>query len=202
MTVADDDRARAFADLMVKNDVPFTASEDLEGAMNQTVTIRGPRMDQPRTIADLLADHPDFRQATFAMIKSHIAAGPRAAIVINRILNDEFVIAAMMKTVLSLPQIEWLYRAHKGRPYYNDLVQSVSGPVIPMALLGPEPVTKWRALLGATNSAEAVDGTLRRAYGSHTLIADNVAHGSDSEQAARDELAYFFPSEIRLWRGT
>jgi nucleoside-diphosphate kinase len=86
-----------------------------------------------------------------------------------------------------------------GRPYFDELIESVGDGVIVMVLRGPSVIKRWRDLLGATNPMQAKANTLRARYGSRTVVANNVAHGSDSLQAARRELALFFPQQIQLW---
>jgi nucleoside-diphosphate kinase len=85
-----------------------------------------------------------------------------------------------------------LYAEHVGKPFYNDLVAFVtSGPIVAMALEGPEAHRHVRNLMGATNPAEATPGTIRGDFG--LVIESNVVHGSDSAASATRELALFFP---------
>lgn len=140
-------------------------------------------------------------QSTLALLKSHVfqQGGSVIGQILYRIMVSGIEIAALMPAFLSEGLIRALYEEHLGRPYFGSLMESVDNGVIVMALRGPNVVQRWRELLGATNSMQAKAGTLRALYGSRTVVANNVAHGSDSLQAARRELALFFPQQIQLW---
>jgi nucleoside-diphosphate kinase len=88
------------------------------------------------------------------------------------------------------------YKVHSARPFFNDLVDfMVSGPVVVQVLEGENAVAKTRELMGATNPAEAAEGTIRKLFGES--IEANSVHGSDSLENAAIEIAYFFAgSEI------
>ena len=91
---------------------------------------------------------------------------------------------------------ESFYEVHKDRPFYNDLVSfMISGPVVVQVLEGEEAVTKNRDVMGATNPAEAAPNTIRKDFAES--IEANSAHGSDSEENAKNEIKFFFDdSEI------
>lgn len=137
-------------------------------------------------------------QQTFALIKAHMVVSGRAGIVISRVLELGLTVAVATSTILSGDQIAQLYQEHVKKGYWRDLLNSVSGPCVPMVLIGPRAVAVWREALGATDSMKAAQGTLRQMFGSRTTIADNVAHGSDSREAAQRELAIFFPRSLTL----
>lgn len=143
------------------------------------------------------------REITFAMIKTHALASYDQNRVLNAILervaDEKLAIRAIRFAVLEPETIARLYQEHRDRPYYPGLCRSVSGSVVLMALAGHDVIARWRAVLGATDPAKALPGTLRRTYGSLTHMADNVAHGSDSKPAAWRELALIFPDQIELW---
>ena len=106
--------------------------------------------------------------------------------------GDGFVIKAMKMVRLSVPQAEGFYAVHKERPFFGELIEFMTrGPVVVMALEADGGVKKWRDLMGATNPAEAPEGTIRKAFG--TNIGENATHGSDSLDNARIEVNYFFP---------
>ncbi len=106
--------------------------------------------------------------------------------------GDGFVIKAMKMVRLSVPQAEGFYAVHKERPFFGELIEFMTrGPVVVMALEADGAVKKWRDLMGATNPAEAPEGTIRKAFG--TNIGENATHGSDSLDNARIEVNYFFP---------
>jgi nucleoside-diphosphate kinase len=142
-------------------------------------------------------------QMTFAMIKSHVMVSDKLAAVLNAtfecMMTDRLQVRAMHSGPLEPEKIARLYQEHRDKPYYPDLVRSVSEGAMVMAFVGDDAIARWRAILGATDPNKAAPGTLRARYGSRTHMADNVAHGSDTEQAAWRELAIFFPEQIELW---
>jgi len=104
------------------------------------------------------------------------------------------IIAARMMH-LSQAQAEGFYAVHRERPFFNDLVSYMtSGPVIVQVLEGPGAIDLNRKLMGATNPAEAEAGTIRADYAAS--IEENVVHGSDGPDTARDEIGFFFADGI------
>ena len=96
---------------------------------------------------------------------------------------------------LSRAQAEGFYEVHKERPFYGELVEFMTrGPVVVTALEADAAVARHRTLMGATNPAEADDGTIRKAYG--TDIGENACHGSDSVENGKIEVGYFFPEYL------
>lgn len=92
---------------------------------------------------------------------------------------------------MSREQAEGFYAVHKDRAFFNDLCEFMcSGPVVVQVLMGEDAITKNRDLMGATNPANADEGTIRKDYGES--IEANSAHGSDSPENAATEIAYFF----------
>ncbi len=106
----------------------------------------------------------------------------------------KIVAARMMQ--LSQEQAEGFYAVHKERPFFNDLVSfMISGPVMVQALEGENAILKHRELMGATNPAEAAEGTIRARFASS--IDENAVHGSDAVETAQNEIAFFFePSDL------
>ncbi|HVZ60355.1 MAG TPA: nucleoside-diphosphate kinase, partial [Terriglobales bacterium] len=89
-------------------------------------------------------------------------------------------------------QAEGFYAVHAGKPFFESLTQFMSsGPIVVMALEREDAIKQWRDLMGATNPANATEGTVRRKWGAN--IENNAVHGSDAEDTARFELSYFFP---------
>ena len=87
------------------------------------------------------------------------------------------------------------YAEHKGKPFYGELVAFItSGPVLALAVRGENAIAGVRAMMGATNPADAAPGTIRGDYA--TELSENVVHGSDSRASARRELALFFPDGL------
>ncbi len=105
-------------------------------------------------------------------------------------------IVAQRRIRLSKEQAEGFYAVHRERPFFNDLVAFMtSGPVVVQVLEGDDAVSKNRAVMGATNPAEAADGTIRKAFAES--IEANSVHGSDSPENAATEISFFFaPEEI------
>lgn len=104
------------------------------------------------------------------------------------------VVAAQMKQ-LSKEDAEGFYAVHKERPFFNDLVSfMISGPVMIQVLEGEDAIAKNRALMGATNPAEAEAGTIRADHA--VSIDENAVHGSDAPETAATEIAYFFPNGV------
>lgn len=98
---------------------------------------------------------------------------------------------------LAQHEAEGFYAVHKERPFFGELVEFMTrGPVVVMALEGENAVAKNREIMGATNPAEAAEGTLRALYA--TDIGENTVHGSDSAENAANEIKYFF-SDVQLF---
>ena len=101
-------------------------------------------------------------------------------------------IAAMEMRWLAKREAEGFYAVHKDRPFFGELVDfMVSGPVVVMTLEGENAIARNRELMGATNPAEAAEGTIRKLYSES--IGENTVHGSDSAENAKIEINYFFP---------
>jgi len=101
----------------------------------------------------------------------------------------KIVAARMMQ--LTRDQAEGFYAVHNERPFFNDLVSfMISGPVIVQVLEGENAILKHRDLMGATNPAEASEGTIRQRFASS--IDENAVHGSDAAETAQNEIAFFF----------
>ena len=102
------------------------------------------------------------------------------------------VIAARMMH-LSRAEAEGFYAVHRGRPFFNDLVEfMVSGPVLVQVLEGESAIAKNRELMGATDPKKAAKGTIRADFADS--IDANAVHGSDAPETAKTEIAYFFPA--------
>ena len=100
-------------------------------------------------------------------------------------------IIAQKRIRLSVVQAEEFYGVHKERPFFNDLVKFItSGPVVVQVLEAADAIAKYRDIMGATNPAEAVEGTIRAAHAES--IEANSVHGSDSSENALIEINFFF----------
>ena len=111
---------------------------------------------------------------------------------INAMLEDAgLAIVAQRRVRLTQEQAEAFYAVHKERSFFNDLVKfMISGPVVVQVLEGENAVLKNREVMGATNPANADDGTIRKAYGES--VEANSVHGSDSPENAATEISFFF----------
>ncbi len=128
---------------------------------------------------------------TLTIIKPDAVAAGNAGNIVAHLEKEGFTVLAMKKLRLSADQARAFYEVHKERPFYGDLVEFMtSGPAIPIALGRDDAVPYLREVMGATNSEEAADGTVRSLYG--TDIERNAIHGSDSEENAAIETAFFF----------
>jgi len=111
---------------------------------------------------------------------------------IDFILDKGFKIKAMKLMNLTKAEVEGFYAVHKGKPFYDDLIEYMSsGPCIPMVLEKENAVEGFREVIGATDPREAAENTLRRLYAKSTQR--NTVHGSDSDENAQKEIAFFFP---------
>lgn len=133
---------------------------------------------------------------TFGIIKPDAVAAGNAGKIIDRILQAGFNIRGMKLIQQSKKQAEGFYAVHAGRGFYEELTDFMSsGPCVVLALEKENAVKAWRDLMGATNPAEAADGTLRKEFASS--ISENAVHGSDSDENAAIEISYFF-SKLEL----
>jgi nucleoside-diphosphate kinase len=112
--------------------------------------------------------------------------------IINRLETEGFTIVALKKIQLSQKQAEGFYAVHRERPFFRDLVTyMVSGPVFVAALERDNAVAHLRQVMGATDPKKADRGTIRADFGAS--IEQNAIHGSDSDDNAQIEIAFFFP---------
>ena len=130
-------------------------------------------------------------QKTFSIIKPDAVASGNAGKILALLEDSGFRIVGLRMTKLSQPQAEGFYAVHRERPFFASLVKFMTeGPVIVMALEREDAVKKLREVMGATNPANAADGTVRKLYAES--IERNAIHGSDAPEAAAEELRYFF----------
>lgn len=133
---------------------------------------------------------------TFAIIKPDIVKNNYSGKIIDHILKSNYKILAARLTCMTLSQAEEFYAVHKGKPFYEELTNFMSsGPCWVLALEKENAVEEWRKTIGATNPADADDGTIRKLYA--TSLGKNAVHGSDSDENAAFEIGFFF-SEIEL----
>jgi len=134
---------------------------------------------------------------TFTMIKPSSVASNNVGGIIEIIESAGFRIVSMKKTKLSPALAGAFYAVHKERPFYQELCEFMSsGPIIPMVLEKENAVADFRELIGATDPAEAAEGTIRKKYAKSK--GENAIHGSDSDENAGIEGSFFF-SELEQY---
>ena len=117
---------------------------------------------------------------TFTMIKPDATLKGYSGAILNQILQAGFIIKALKWTKLTKEQAGEFYAVHKERPFYNELIEFMSSaPIIAAILEKDNAVADFRKLIGATNPAQAEEGTIRKKYASS--IGENAVHGSDSD---------------------
>lgn len=125
------------------------------------------------------------------MIKPDAMKNGHAGLIIDRIIKEGFRIVALKQTKLSAEKAGEFYAVHKARPFYGELVEFMSSGIIIAAILEKDnAVTSFRELIGATNPAQAAEGTIRKLFA--TSLGENAIHGSDSDENAAIEGAFFF----------
>ena len=133
---------------------------------------------------------------TFGIIKPDAVRARKQGAIIQRILDAGFNIRGMKLIHQTRKQAEGFYAVHAGKGFYEELTEFMSsGPCVVLALEKANAVKSWRDLMGATNPAEADEGTLRKEFA--TSIGENAVHGSDSDENAAIEISYFF-SKLEL----
>ena len=134
---------------------------------------------------------------TFTMIKPEAVAANNIGGILNMIEEGGFRIVAIKKVQLSPERAGEFYAVHNERPFYGELVDYMSGgPIIAAILEKDNAVADFRELIGATNPADAAEGTIRKIYA--TSLAENAIRGSDSDDNAKIEANFHFSSEERF----
>ena len=130
-------------------------------------------------------------ERTFSILKPDVTRRNLTGAVNARIEAAGLRIVAQKRIRLSRAQAEKFYEIHKERPFYGELVDFMtSGPVVIQVLEGDNAVARYRQAMGATNPAQAADGTIRKLYA--RSVGENSVHGSDSAENAALEIALFF----------
>ncbi len=131
-------------------------------------------------------------QYTLAVLKPDCVRRKLSGKAIDFIESHGFEIVALKKVALTRTQAENFYAVHKAKDFFKDLVQFMtSGPCIPMVLKKENAVHAFREIIGETDPQEAAPGTLRHMYA--TTTRQNIVHGSDSDENAKKEIAFYFP---------
>jgi len=128
---------------------------------------------------------------TLAIIKPDATGSGKAGKVLAHLEGAGFTVRAIRMTRLTRAQAEEFYAVHRERPFYGELVEFMtSGPCVPMVLESADAVARLRDTIGATDPAEAADGTVRRLYAESK--GRNAIHASDSDENAAREIGFFF----------
>ena len=128
---------------------------------------------------------------TFTMLKPDSIEKGNIGPILEKITASGFRIVAMKLTQLTIPDAQAFYAVHKDRPFFEDLVSYMtSGPILAAILEKDNAVEDFRTLIGATNPAEAAEGTIRKMFAES--ISQNAVHGSDSDKNASIESAFHF----------
>ena len=130
-------------------------------------------------------------ETTLTILKPDSVGAGNAGKILAQLEGEGFKIRALKKLRLTETQARAFYEVHKERPFYEELVRFMTrGPVIPAVLERENAVVHLREVLGATDSTQAAEGTVRNLYG--TDVQENAIHGSDSQENAALETAFFF----------
>ena len=134
---------------------------------------------------------------TFTMIKPDAMNNGHAGAILDRIIKEGYKIVALKITRLSTEKAGEFYAIHKERPFYGELVEFMSsGPIVAAILEKENAVEAFRTLIGATNPANAAEGTIRKKFAES--IGRNAVHGSDSDENATIEGSFFFSGLERI----
>lgn len=130
-------------------------------------------------------------ETTLSIIKPDGVRRNLVGQILARIEEKGLRIAATKMVHLTTRQARQFYEVHKERPFYGELVDSMtSGPVVVSVLQGPNAIAAYREVMGATNPAQAAAGTIRKDFA--LSIGENTVHGSDGAETAKQEVSFFF----------
>ena len=130
-------------------------------------------------------------ERTFGIIKPDAVANGHVGDILNIIRDNGFRIVGLKQRRLSKHEAEAFYAVHKERPFFAGLVTFMTeGPVVVLTLEREGAVSKWREVMGATNPANAAEGTIRKRFAEN--IERNSVHGSDAAETAAQEIPFFF----------
>lgn len=130
-------------------------------------------------------------ERTLSIVKPDATRKGHIGAIVARFEAEGLRICAMKKVHLSLREAQGFYAVHAARPFFGELCEFMSsGPCVIIVLEGEGAILKNREIMGATNPAQAADGTLRKLYAAS--IGENAVHGSDAPETAATEIAYFF----------
>jgi nucleoside-diphosphate kinase len=131
---------------------------------------------------------------TLAIIKPDAMAAGHQGKIIDRIIESGFYVRAARIIKMNKTQADGFYAVHIGKPFFEELTLFMSsGPCMPMVLEKENAVEAFRTLIGATDPSKAAPGTIRKDFAKN--MGENAVHGSDSDENAEKEVAFFFPTE-------
>jgi nucleoside-diphosphate kinase len=134
---------------------------------------------------------------TFTMIKPDATSKGYTGAILDQIIKAGFSVKALKWTKLTVEQAGQFYEVHKERPFYGELVAFMSsGPIVAAILEKENAVADFRKLIGATNPAQAEEGTIRKNFAAS--VGENAVHGSDSDENAQIEGNFFFAATERF----
>lgn len=138
---------------------------------------------------------------TLGIVKPDAVASGKLGAIVAHLQDEGFAVRAARLVRLTRAEAEAFYEVHRGRPFYEELVGFMSsGPCFPMALERADAVSRFREVIGATDPAEAAEGTIRKRFAESK--GRNAVHGSDSDENARREVGFFFTEgELAALRG-
>jgi len=136
-------------------------------------------------------------ERTFAIIKPDAVAEGHAGEILATVEKAGFKVLAMRLTRLTEAQAQGFYAVHSAKPFFGGLVKFMTeGPIFVMALEREGAIAKWRETMGATNPANAAEGTIRKRFAAN--VERNCVHGSDAPETAAAELGFFFSASELL----
>jgi nucleoside-diphosphate kinase len=128
---------------------------------------------------------------TFAIIKPDAVKAGNTGKIYDRMIQAGFQIISAQLLKMSMEQAKDFYAVHEERPFFDDLIEFMtSGPCMVLALEKENAVESWRTTIGATNPEEADENTIRKDFAAN--VQENAVHGSDSDENAQKEIAFFF----------
>lgn len=147
------------------------------------------KKNKPKFIEDKMAEQTG--NLTFGIIKPDAVRGGKTGAILQRITEGGFRVRGMKLIHMTREEAEGFYAVHRERPFFGELTSFMSSaPCVVLALEKDGAVKAWRDLMGATDPAKADAGTIRKEFAAS--IGENAVHGSDSEENAAIEIAYFF----------
>lgn len=130
-------------------------------------------------------------ERTFSMIKPDATRRNVTGAITAMLEEAGLTVVASRRVWMSRREAEGFYAVHKERPFFGELVESMSsGPTVVQVLQGENAIARNREIMGATNPADAAEGTIRKAFA--LSIGENSVHGSDAPETAAEEIAYWF----------